>query len=104
MVVPLKHTRFTIETKKWIAPREFSGEQSQLNKLKQFTRKPVLLVAFRHHGKFAQLRKDCVADYLFTFSSPSHNYPAYDRKFKTDSLISGQLLDLCETIDGLLSR
>ena len=105
VVVPLRHVKFVIETKKWIAPTGLTKEQGNVKRLKEFTGRPVFLVAFRHDGDLARLREKSAADFLFAFStrSPGGGYPDYVKNFESKQLVGGQLLDLCKRIEALLN-
>lgn len=102
VVVPLKQVKFTVECKKWISPSDLQRVQKQIERLQRFTRKPVFLVTFRHHGSFDQLKKLSPADYFFAFSGRSHGYPEDAEGFRTESLRSGELLELRTQVENLL--
>lgn len=102
VVAPLRNVKLTIETKKWIQPKGLEGEQKKLQEISKFTRKTVLLVAFRHDGDFSELRKKCAAASLFAFSTRSIGYPEDDTTFRSNCLHTGELLRLCATVDDLL--
>jgi hypothetical protein len=106
-VVPQKRVILAIEVKKWITPKNFvsrtKGTNGQLLRLKRFTRKPVLLVGFRHHGDLQAIRRKRVADGVFVFSKASrHHYPDISENFRQRFICSGELLRLCKKIRSYL--
>jgi hypothetical protein len=92
---------FAIEVKKWITEKNMKVVNKQVERLKTDLARMVLLVSFRHHGNFSQIKKLSVADQTFLFSraTPKNQYPWTD---KTIWLHEGELEGLFDGIDKIL--
>lgn len=88
-LVPVKNVKFTVETKKWTSPRKLRPQTKKLRKMEEFTRRPALLVAFRHDGELDSLLRQFRRDSLFAFSA------------RKNDLIPGELFRLCKRVVSL---
>jgi hypothetical protein len=81
VLVPIKNVFVTLEVKKWIEPVDLSPKGSanrQVNKQRNWLKKPVFLVGFRHHGDKDTLEGRSTADKTYLFSRGSSDYPDDD--------------------------
>lgn len=95
--IPRKQVILSIEVKKWITANQRSWKS--INKiiydLKKVLGRPVIFVAFRHHGNFDKIKKLSKADETYIFSRKTNGYPWEDH---SDWLYHGELGKLIETV------
>ena len=87
--MPVTNVKFTVESKKWISPHKLKLCTKKLREMEEFTRRPALLVAFRHDGKLGYLLKQFRRDSLFAFSA------------RPNDLNPGELFRLCKRVASL---
>ncbi len=97
MSIPKKQVVLTIEVKKWITTnsKRWKKINGVIYDLRKVLGKPVLFVAFRHHGDFNDIKKLSHADGTYVFSRATDGYPGED---DSDWLHSGELDKLLQTI------
>jgi hypothetical protein len=97
VVVPLNQILLVLEVKKWVRP---SDTFAQIQRLRGFLRKPVLLVGFRHDGDYAEIAKKAgpTSTFLFSKRSPQNRYPDDVANFETSCLRKGELERLVKEI------
>lgn len=102
VLVPLKNVFLTIEVKKWLEPSDLSPPMhyvnQQVEKQRNWLKKPVFLVGFRHDGDKDKLQKGSIADKTYLFSRRSNDYPDYMPDFFENYLHKGELARLVTDI------
>ena len=102
VVVPVKNVFFTVEVKKWISKGDVAHKEKrvnlQLKRLKDFTNKPICLVAYRTSSNVPNLKSGSIADHTYVFSKGTPEYPDYTEDFETSYVVKGELQRLVSNV------